>query len=71
MLVSLPIVIAFTSPLITALNQTEHLSPIATSPTIVAFSAIKLSAPICGYLSFTGNIKGIVVCLLISIFTLP
>jgi hypothetical protein len=46
-----------TSPLITALNQTLHWLPICTSPTIVAFGAMKQSTPQVGAFPSTGTIK--------------
>lgn len=46
-------------PLITALNQTEQLSPIITSPTIVLFSARKQLVPISGKTFLTGRISAI------------
>jgi hypothetical protein len=49
----------FTSPRITALNQILHSSPIITSPTIVAFGAIKQSLPVTGIIPLTGRIKPI------------
>src|ERR1051325_6549659 len=54
-----PIVILLTSPLTTALNQTLHLSPIFTLPTIVALGAIKQFCPNCGNFPSTGSIVAI------------
>jgi hypothetical protein len=48
-----------TSPLITALNHTEHSSPIITSPTIVAFGARKQEEGIVGKIPLTGRMSGI------------
>jgi hypothetical protein len=45
-----------TSPLTTALNHTLHSSPNITSPTTVAFGAIKQVDGIVGIMPFTGNI---------------
>src|SRR5690606_39044610 len=60
-----PIVMLFTSPLTTALNQTLHSLPITTSPTIVALGAIKQSSGICGDTPFTGSITGMAMVLLL------
>jgi hypothetical protein len=59
MFTRLPIVMEFTSPLITAENQTEHSSPITTSPVMVALSARKQSFPKTGLIPRTGNMSAI------------
>tara|TARA_B100000780_G_scaffold278685_1_gene253174 strand:+ start:11598 stop:11783 length:186 start_codon:yes stop_codon:yes gene_type:complete len=59
MLTRLPILIEFTSPRITALNQTEHSSSRDTSPIIVAVDAIKQLFGTLGILPFKGRIVGI------------
>src|SRR3954465_8663259 len=54
-----PMRIKFTSPRTTVLNQIEQSFPITTSPTTVAFGAMKQLSPNCGYLFSTGSITGI------------
>jgi hypothetical protein len=59
MFTRLPMVIELTSPLITAENQTEHSSPMTTSPVMVALSARKQSFPNTGLIPLTGNMSAI------------
>src|ERR1035437_1335283 len=60
MLTLFPILMEWTSPRTTALNQTLHWSPITTSPTTVALSARKHSLPNCGVFPFTVFIRAII-----------
>src|SRR6185436_471195 len=67
-----PILIKFTSPLTTVLNQMLQSSPISTSPTIVELGAKKQLLPNCGNLFSTGSITGMIRFLvLVYSFWLP
>src|SRR6185436_4356150 len=62
-----PILIKFTSPLTTVLNQMLQSSPISTSPTIVELGARKQLLPNCGNLFSTGSITGMIRFLVFSL----
>src|SRR6186713_3238088 len=65
-----PILIKFTSPLTTVLNQILQSSPISTSPTIVELGAKKQLLPNCGNLFSTGSITGIRNSLMFEVYGL-
>src|SRR6187551_362942 len=65
-----PILIKFTSPLTTVLNQMLQSSPISTSPTTVELGAKKQLLPNCGNLFSTGSITGIRNSLMFEVYGL-